>query len=68
MYNKTGRAKSLSRKTSIARARALYCYLRKIKGGVSGAHVMRELGISSGAASYLVYRGREVAEVEHLSV
>ena len=52
----------------IARGRALYCYLRKAAGGVNGAVLMRELGISSGAASYLSHKGLEIAKAEHLSI
>ncbi|MCX5657427.1 MAG: hypothetical protein NTZ48_04285 [Candidatus Omnitrophica bacterium] len=57
-----------SRQSRIARGRALYCYLRKTAGGVNGAALMKELKISSGAASYLAHKGRELAKEEHLSV
>ena len=59
---------SSGRQPRIARGRALYCYLRKAAGGVNGAVLMKELKISSGAASYLAHKGREIAKVEHLSV
>ncbi|MEI7481089.1 MAG: hypothetical protein WCK75_01935 [Elusimicrobiota bacterium] len=59
---------STGRQPRIARGRALYCYLRKTAGGVSGAALMRELKISSGAASYLAHKGREIAKQEQLSV
>ena len=56
------------RQPRIARGRALYCYLRKTAGGVNGAVLMKELKISSGAASYLAHKGRAIAKEEHLSV
>jgi hypothetical protein len=56
------------RQPRIARGRALYCYLRKMNGGANGAVLMKELKISSGAASYLVHKGREIVKVDHLSV
>lgn len=59
---------SSGRQARIARGRALYCYLRKTAGGVNGAELMKELKISSGAASYLTHKGRELAKKEHLSV
>ena len=59
---------SAGRQPRIARGRALYCYLRKTAGGVNGAVLMKELKISSGAASYLAHKGRAIAKEEHLSV
>ncbi|MCX5785429.1 MAG: transposase [Elusimicrobia bacterium] len=53
---------SESRQPRIARGRALYCYLRKTAGGVNGAVLMKELNISSGAASYLAHKGEEIAK------
>ncbi|MBM4333822.1 MAG: transposase [Deltaproteobacteria bacterium] len=41
------------------KARALYCYLAKERCGVSGAQLMKQLGLTSGAISHLVYKGRE---------
>jgi len=58
---------SSGRQPRIARGRALYCYLRKAAGGVNGAILMKELKISSGAASYLAHKDREIVKVEHLS-
>ena len=57
-----------SRQPRVARGRALYCYLRKRAGKVNGAALMKELGISSGAASYLAHKGREIVKRGHLSV
>jgi len=59
---------SSSRQSRIGRGRALYCYLRKTSARVNGAVLMKELRISSGAVSYLAYKGREIAKAEHLSV
>lgn len=59
---------SSGRQPRIARGRAVYCYLRKAAGGVSGTVLMKELRISSGAASYLAHKGREIVKEAHLSV
>ncbi|MBI4350581.1 MAG: transposase [Elusimicrobia bacterium] len=59
---------SSGRQPRIARARALYCFLRKTAGGVNGAVLVKELHISSGAASYLAHKGKEIVKREHLSV
>jgi REP element-mobilizing transposase RayT len=59
---------STSRQPRIARGRALYCYLRKTAGMVNGTALMKELKISSGAASYLAHKDGKIAKIEHLSV
>ncbi|HAH32463.1 MAG TPA: hypothetical protein DCL44_09155 [Elusimicrobia bacterium] len=53
---------SSGRQPRIARGRAVYCYLRKAAGGVSGAVLMKELRISSGAVSCLSHIGAENSE------
>jgi len=40
--------------------RGLYCYLAKEKGGMTGAPLMKELSLSSGAISHLVSLGSKV--------
>jgi REP element-mobilizing transposase RayT len=52
--------RSLSRVRKIVKARALYCFLAKEKGGVSGSELMKDLRLTSGAVSHLVSVGREV--------
>ena len=52
------RSKSQARQT--AKARALYCYLAKERCGLSGAQLMRQLRLSSGAISHLTHRGRQL--------
>lgn len=59
---------SAGKRSRIARARALYCYLRKTAGGVNGVALVKELKISSGAASYMAYKGKEIAKEEHLRI
>ena len=49
---------SKSRERRIVKGRALYCYLRREKGGASGTELMKELGVASGTVSYLVHKGR----------
>ncbi len=51
-----------SRQRHISQARAIYCHLKKEKGGVSGAELMRELKISCGAVSLLAQKGRSIVE------
>ena len=46
----------------------VYSELRKTAGMVNGTALMKELKISSGAASYLAHKGGEIAKTEHLSV
>ena len=46
----------------VVKARAVYCYLAKERCGLSGAQLMKELRLSSGAISYLVQKGRELYE------
>lgn len=57
---------SAGRQPRIARGRALYCCLRKAAGGVNGAVLMKELGISSGAASCLARKGWEIARAARI--
>jgi hypothetical protein len=52
--------RSLSRVRKIVKARALYCFLAKEKGRVSGSELMKDLRLTSGAISHLVSVGREV--------
>ncbi|MDO8803526.1 MAG: transposase [Elusimicrobiota bacterium] len=51
-----------------AQARALYCYLCKEKGGVSGAELRRELKIGQSAVSRLAAKGRKLAETQKLVI
>jgi REP element-mobilizing transposase RayT len=52
--------RSRSRVREVVKARGLYCYLAKEKGGVTGAQLMKELSLSSGAISHLVSLGSKV--------
>ena len=54
--------RSLSRARKIAKARALYCFLAKEKGGVRGSELMKDLRLTSGAVSHLVSVGREIGQ------
>lgn len=47
------------RTPSVVTAKAVYCFLMKEKGGVSGVALSKELGLSSGAISHLCRKGRE---------
>lgn len=51
-----------------ARARALYCYLSREKGGASGTELRRELRIGQSAVSRLAERGRQLMETEKLVI
>jgi len=53
---------SKSRERGIVKGRAVYCYLCKGRGGVNGAELMKELGLSSGTVSYLTHMGRMADE------
>lgn len=45
-----------------SRARAVYCYLCKEKGGATASDLMRELGISQSGVSKLISKGRRLVE------
>jgi hypothetical protein len=64
VWTKTGvgwdEIKSLSRVRKIAKARALYCFLAKEKGGVKGSELTKDLRLTSGAVSHLGSVGRKV--------
>lgn len=53
---------SKSQARHVVKARALYCHLAKECCGVSGAHLMRQLNLTSGAISHLVYKGRDLTK------
>jgi len=59
--------RSLNRARKVAKARALYCFLAKEKGGVRGSELMEELRLTSGAISHLVSAGRNYVISEKLS-
>jgi putative transposase len=52
--------RSRSQNRQVVKARALYCYLAKERCGLSGAMLMQQLGMTSGAISHLVSKGREL--------
>ncbi|MFH1618304.1 MAG: transposase [bacterium] len=49
---------SRSQRRKITAARAVYCYLAKERGGINGAILMKQLGMSSGGITRLVYKGK----------
>lgn len=51
---------SKSQTRQVVKARAMYCHLAKEQCGVSGAQLMRQLKLTSGAISHLVYKGRDL--------
>ena len=51
---------SRSQNRQVVKARALYCYLAKERCGLSGAQLMQQLGMTSGAISHLVPKGRDL--------
>lgn len=51
---------SKNQERHVVKARAMYCHLAKERCGLSGAELMRQLKLSSGAISHLVYKGREL--------
>ena len=57
---KFGEIASKTQARHVVKARAMYCYLAKERCGVSGAKLMRQLKLSSGAISHLVYKGRDL--------
>lgn len=59
---------SRSQIRQVVKARALYCYLAKERGGVSGAQLMKQLRMTSGAIFHLVYNGREFNKTLTLSL
>ena len=52
----------------VVKARALYCYLAKERCGVNGAQLMKQLRLTSGAISHLIYKGREFYNTLSLSL
>jgi chromosomal replication initiation ATPase DnaA len=52
--------RSRSRVRKVVKARGQYCYLAKEKGAATGAHLLKELGLSSGAISHLVALGTKL--------
>lgn len=48
------------RSRAAVKIRAVYCFLSREKGGLNGTDLMRELGLSSGAISYLCSNGRRL--------
>jgi hypothetical protein len=50
--------RSRSQVRQVVKARALYCYLARERSGVSGAELMKQLKMTSGAISSLVSRGK----------
>ena len=59
---------SRSQNRQVVKARALYCYLAKERCGLSGAQLMQQLGMTSGAISHLVSKGREFHKALSLSL
>ena len=57
---KFGEIASKTQARHVVKARAMYCYLAKERCGVSGAKLMRQLKLTSGAISLLVYKGRDL--------
>jgi len=57
---------SRSQVRQVVKAGALYCYLAKERGRMSGGQLMRQLRLTSGAISHLVVRGRELYEANKL--
>jgi REP element-mobilizing transposase RayT len=51
---------SRSQNRQVVKARALYCYLAKERCGMSGAQLMQQLGMTSGAISHLVSKGKDL--------
>jgi chromosomal replication initiation ATPase DnaA len=50
--------RSRSQVRKVVKALALYCYLAREKSGLSGAGLMKQLRMTSGAISSLVSRGK----------
>jgi chromosomal replication initiation ATPase DnaA len=50
--------RSRSQVRKVVKARALYCYLTREKSGLSGAELIKQLRMTSGAISFLVSRGK----------
>jgi chromosomal replication initiation ATPase DnaA len=50
--------RSRSQVRKVVKARAVYCYLAREKSGLSGAELMKQLKVTSGAISSLVSRGK----------
>ena len=42
------------------RARELYCYLARERGKIRGVELMKELGLTGGAISRLIERGKRI--------
>lgn len=59
---------SRSQNRQVVKARAMYCYLAKERCGMSGAQLMKQLRMTSGAISHLVSRGRELNQTSTLSL
>jgi len=57
-----------TREWRIAGARAAYCYLCWVAGGVRPSELMRELGLGQSAISKLISRGRVLAETFKLGI
>ena len=59
---KTGLIFNGGRARAAVKIRAVYCFLSCEKRGLKGTDLMRELGLSSGAISYLRRMGRGLVE------
>jgi len=57
-----------TRRRAVVQARAMYCYLAKERCGMSGAQLMKQLRLSSGAISNLFHRGRELYQEQILKL
>ena len=51
---------SKSQARHVVKARAMYCHLAKERCAVSGGQLMRQLKLTSGAISHLIYKGRDL--------
>jgi putative transposase len=60
--------RSRSQVRGVVKARALYCYLARERSGISGAELMKQLKMTSGAISSLITRGRGYFDSEPLSL
>ena len=59
---KTGLIVNGGRARAAVKIRAVYCFLSREKRGLKRTDLMRELGLSSGAVSYLCRMGRGLVE------
>ena len=51
-----------TKERKVVKARAVYCYLAKERSKIRGVDLMKDLGLTCGAISRLIERGKDLYE------